>query len=247
MGEPSANLASTSPAGPDGVEQRLGRLDWPSLEGQLGARGYARTAPVLTAAECTGVASLYDDDGRFRTRIDMARYNFGRGEYSYFDYPLPPLVATLRTCLYRHLAPLAGRMMAALGATERYPPDHEAYLRHCQARPTPLVLRYRAGDYNNLHRDLYGDVLFPLQATIMLSRRGDDYTGGEFLLVENRARQQSRGSAIPAEQGEMLIFPVHTRPVEGKRGMLKATMRHGVSPIESGERFALGIIFHDSA
>ena len=182
MGEPSVNLASTSPAGPDGVEQRLGRLDWLSLEGQLGARGYARTAPVLTAAECTGVASLYDDDGRFRTRIDMVRYNFGRGEYSYFDYPLPPLVATLRTCLYRHLAPLAGRMMAALGATERYPPDHEAYLRHChaagQARPTPLVLRYRAGDYNNLHRDLYGDVLFPLQATIMLSRRGDDYTGG---------------------------------------------------------------------
>ena len=246
MTTPRRPLASL----PATVARRLARLDWAALEAAIEARGFARTAAVLGPAECTCLSALYDEDARFRTRIDMARHGFGRGAYSYFDYPLPPLVAALREHLYGALAQIANRMMAALGAAERYPGEHEHYLERCHAagqrRPTPLLLRYRAGDFNNLHRDLYGDLLFPLQATIMLSGRGADYAGGEFLLLENRPRQQSRGVAIPAEQGEMLIFPVHSRPVAGKRGVLRATMRHGVSPIERGQRLALGIIFHDA-
>ena len=232
------------------LPRRIAELPWDEIEQALEAHGYARTSPLLTPEECRAVARLFRDRRRFRSRIEMARYRFGEGEYAYFSEPLPALVAALRKQLYPRLAPIANRMMAAMGQAERYPPTLEAYRRRCHAagqrKPTPLLLRYEAGGYNCLHRDLYGELLFPLQVTAMLSRRGADYDGGEFLLLENRPRQQARGEAIPAEQGELLIFPVFERPVPGKRGTLRAAMRHGVSRIISGERFALGIIFHDA-
>lgn len=233
------------------LRQRIRALDWPAIEAAIAERGYARTRPVLSPAACQALAALYADDSRFRSRIDMARHRFGEGDYGYFAEPLPAVVAALRDALYQNLAPIANRMAAQLGGEPRYPKTLAAYRRRCrdagQTKPTPLLLRYTAGGYNCLHRDLYGDLLFPLQATIMLSRREVDYQGGEFLLVENRPRQQSRGEAIAAEQGEMLVFPVTERPVQGKRGMLRAAMRHGVSRIHAGERYALGIIFHDAA
>jgi len=232
-------------------EEKFAALDWSGIEAAIAAQSYARTEPVLSPDTCRHLIALYDEDARFRSRIDMARYRFGQGDYAYFAEPLPDVVAELRLALYAHLAPIANRMMSALRAEPRYPATLEAYRRQChaagQTKPTPLLLRYRAGGYNCLHRDLYGDLLFPLQATIMLSRRDRDYRGGEFLLVENRPRQQARGTAIAPDQGEMLIFPVFERPVEGKRGMLRAAMRHGVSQIHAGERYALGIIFHDAA
>ncbi len=231
--------------------ERLAALEWSAIEAAIAAQGYAHTGPVLSPECCRGLIGLYADDERFRSRIDMARYRFGQGDYAYFAEPLPEVVAELRGALYGRLAPIANRMMAALRAEPRYPATLEAYRRQChtagQTKPTPLLLHYRAGGYNCLHRDLYGELLFPLQATIVLSRRDRDYHGGEFLLVENRPRQQARGTAIAPDQGEMLIFPVFERPVEGKRGVLRAAMRHGVSEIHAGERYALGIIFHDAA
>jgi len=181
----------------------------------------------------------------------MARYGFGQGAYSYFADPLPPMVAHLRTHLYTHLAPIANHMMAAMNQSQRYPATHESFRKECwgqgQARPTPLLLRYEAGGFNCLHRDLYGPTLFPLQAMVMLSQRGKDFEGGEFLLVENRPRQQARGIVLNPDQGDVILFPVSDRPVQGKRGILRASMRHGVSPITSGQRWALGIIFHDAS
>lgn len=233
------------------IEERIAALHWPDIEAAVGERGYARTPRLLSAAECRSLTALYGDDQRFRARIDMARHGFGLGDYAYFAEPLPEPVAALRRALYARLAPLANRMTEAMGGEVRYPKTLDAYRRRCHAagqrRPTPLLLRYRAGGYNNLHRDLYGELLFPLQAAAMLSRPGADYEGGEFLLVENRPRRQARGEAIAAEQGELLIFPVYERPVAGKRGILKAAMRHGVSRLHKGERYALGIIFHDAA
>ena len=232
------------------LSARIAALDWPTIEVSIGEQGYARTPPLLRAADCRRLIALYSDDSNFRSRIDMARYQFGVGDYAYFTEPLPPLVTILRQELYIRLAPIANCMMTAMGRAERYPSTLAAYRRRCyaagQRKPTPLLLRYSAGGYNRLHRDLYGDLAFPLQATAMLSRRGADYEGGEFLLVENRARQQSRGEAIAAERGELLIFPVNERPVPGARGMARAAMRHGVSPVRAGERYALGIIFHDA-
>ncbi len=232
------------------IAQRIDGLDWTGIEAALDDHGHASTGRLLDAAECNELIALYDDDARFRSRIDMARYRFGSGDYAYFANPLPGPVAELRHALYRHLAPIANRMTAAMGRPERYPTTLDAYLETChaagQTRPTPLMLRYRSGGFNNLHRDLYGALIFPLQAVAMLSRPGEDYTGGEFLLVENRPRQQARGEAVTAEQGELVIFPVFERPVAGKRGSLRAAMRHGVSRVRSGERYALGCIFHDA-
>lgn len=220
------------------------------MEAALAAKGYARSGPLLTEAECGALAALYPRDDVFRSRVEMARYRFGEGGYGYFARPLPRLVADLRGALYPRLAPIANRMMAALGRPARYPPRLAEFLARChaagQGRPTPLLLRYEAGGHNRLHQDLYGPLAFPLQAVIMLSRREVDYGGGEFLLVENRPRQQAKGEAVAAEQGEMIVFPVQERPVPGKRGMLRAGMRHGVSTIHRGERYALGIIFHDA-
>jgi hypothetical protein len=233
-----------------GVRGRLDRLDWQAIESDLSQRGHARAPGVLTAAECRALIALEPDDRRFRSRIDMARFGFGVGRYGYFARPLPPLVAELRDAAYARLAPIANRWMEALRDDTRYPPRLDDFLARCasrdQTKPTPLLLRYDAGGYNCLHRDLYGDVAFPLQATCFLSRRGIDYEGGEFLLVEQRPRAQSRGIAIAPERGEMLIFPNAVRPIAGRRGAYRAQVRHGVSPLAHGVRHALGIIFHDA-
>jgi len=206
---------------------------------------------LLEREECAGLARLYRDERRFRSRIDMERYRFGVGEYKYFAAPLPPLVGALRVQLYRRLAPVANRWAEMLDADERYPGDLAAYLARCaahgQCRPTPLLLHYTTGGYNCLHQDLYGALAFPLQLTCVLSEAGTDYTGGELLLVEQRPRAQSRGEVITLARGEAVIFPTRFRPVGGARGYYRATMRHGVSRLHSGERLSLGIIFHDAA
>lgn len=232
------------------IRERLARVDWRAAEASLWELGYARTPPILTPAECAALVALYEEDRCFRSRIDMERHRFGVGEYAYFALPLPATVRELRTHGYRHLAPVATRWMERLGDSVRFPPRLRDYLAFChargQTRPTPLLLRYGVGGYNCLHRDLYGEAVFPLQLTCFLSRRGKDYTGGDFLLVEQRPRSQARGEALSLEQGELLVFPVAERPVEGRRGILRASMRHGVSRITSGSRYALGIIFHDA-
>jgi hypothetical protein len=230
---------------------RVARLDWQAIERDLWAFGSTKTLPVLTPEECTSLIALYADEGRFRKHVDMARRRFGEGHYRYFAYPLPPLVQTLRTAAYPPLAAIANRWMQALGLPERYPPTLADFLRVCQAhgqtRPTPLLLRYEIGGYNCLHQDLYGEVAFPLQITCFLSRHPEEYTGGTFLLVEQRPRAQSRGEAIVTDQGEMVIFTTRFRPVAGRRGYSRMTMRHGVSRVTSGRRYTLGVIFHDAA
>ena len=233
------------------IAARLAGLDWPAIEASLSDLGYAKTPPVLTPDECAALIALYRDDTRFRSRVDMARYRFGLGEYKYFALPLPPVVETLQTHAYPPLAAVANRWETLLGTKRRYPEDltglRALCARHGQTKPTPLLLHYDAGGYNCLHQDLYGEIAFPLQLTCFLSRRGGDYTGGEFLLVEQRPRAQSRGEAITTEQGEIVIFTTRHRPVRGARGYSRATMRHGVSRVLSGQRHTLGVIFHDAA
>ena len=232
------------------IKGRLGRLDWQEIERSLRQHGYAKAGPVLTPAECAELIALYADDARFRSRIDMARFRFGVGEYKYFAAPLPPLVQALRAHAYPPLAAIANRWEAALGTTTLHPPDLDSLLARCgkrgQTKPTPLLLRYEADGYNCLHQDLYGDVVFPLQLACFLSRRGVDYTGGDFLLVEQRPRAQSRGEAIATEQGEVVVFPTRYRPVVGARGYSRAAVRHGVSRVLTGSRHTLGVIFHDA-
>lgn len=227
------------------------KFDAADFAAGIDALGHARIPAVLGAAECARLAKLWPRDELFRSRIDMARHRFGEGAYKYFDYPLPPAVAKLREAVYPALAEVANGMAAALGRAERYPPRLADWLATChaagQTRPTPLLLRYEAGGWNALHRDLYGPLVFPLQATILLSRPGEDFEGGEFLLVEQRPRQQSMGSAVALAQGEMIVFPVFDRPVAGARGSYRAQLRHGVSRVARGERFTLGLIFHDAA
>jgi hypothetical protein len=233
------------------LEARIADLDWEGLERSLWEWGWAKTPPVLSPDECGELIALYSHDQRFRSRVDMARYRFGVGEYKYFAEPLPPTVAALRTHAYRYLHPVANRWEQVMGKRRRYPEDLEEFLAVCaasgQRKPTPLLLRYEPGGYNCLHQDLYGDVAFPLQVTCVLSRRGADYTGGESLLVEQRPRAQSRGDAVLVEQGEALIFTTRDRPVRGARGYYRATMRHGVSRLLSGQRYSLGVIFHNAA
>ena len=232
------------------VQGRIDEVDWLAAEADLGRDGFARLPGLVSADACRRLAKLYPDDRHFRARIDMERYRYGIGDYSYFAAPLPDLVTALRAGLFPHLAPIANRMNESMGREPRYPGTLEDYLGACheagQSRPTPLLLRYSAGGYNCLHRDLYGALVFPLQVMVMLSRRGRDYEGGQFLLVENLPRRQARGEAIEVAQGEAVIFPVHERPVPGKRGMLRASLRHGVSRITEGERMTLGVIFHDA-
>lgn len=233
------------------VAARLDAVDWAAAEAAIIEEGRSCTAAVLEPSECAALAALHGDDTRFRSRIDMARHAYGRGDYGYFADPLPPVVAALRESLYRRLAPVANRMMAALRRDQRYPAELGEFRARCaaagQTRPTPLLLHYEVDGFNCLHRDLYGDLAFPLQAVILLSRPGVDFTGGEFLLVENRPRRQASGEVVSLAQGNMLIFPVSERPVAGKRGPQRATMRHGVSRVRSGERYTLGVIFHDAA
>ena len=233
------------------TEQRVAALDWAQIAAGLNARGCASTGPLLSPAECAAIAAGYADADAFRSRVVMARHGFGSGEYKYYAYPLPTLIASLRASLYPPLAAVANRWQQALGHSTRFPGEHAAFLQQCheggQTRPTPLLLQYGAGDYNCLHQDLYGALHFPLQAAILLSRPGPDFTGGAFVLTEQRPRIQSRAEVVPLTQGEAVLFAVNQRPVQGARGTYRVTMRHGVSRVLSGSRHTLGIIFHDAA
>ncbi|MFC7498963.1 2OG-Fe(II) oxygenase [Enterovirga sp. GCM10030262] len=229
---------------------QIDQMDWARIGGDLNAQGWAVAKALLGAEECAGLSMLYEEDGRFRGTVTMARHGFGKGEYRYFAYPLPGIVADLRTQLYARLAPVANRWNRTMGIDTSFPDNHADFLARChaagQARPTPLILRYGPGDYNCLHQDLYGEHVFPLQAAILLDRPGEDFTGGEFLLTEQRPRMQSRGSVVPLRQGDAVIFAVNQRPVQGSRGPYRVTMRHGVSALRSGRRHTLGIILHDA-
>jgi hypothetical protein len=239
----------------DGLAERVAAIDWQRVEDDLQAEGNARIERLITPPECGALASLYDEGpeegGIFRSRIVMARHGFGRGEYKYFSYPLPALIAGLREALYPHLVPVANRWSEALGIGVGFPPRHAAFIKRChaggQSRPTPLLLRYRAGDYNCLHQDLYGSHVFPLQVVVLLSEPGRDFEGGEFVMTEQRPRMQSRPIVLPLRQGDAAVIAVHQRPVQGVRGVYRVNLRHGVSRVRSGLRTTAGIIFHDAA
>lgn len=235
---------------PELAAERVVAADWPRVAAALDDQGYA-TLPLLSAAECRELTRVYDDDDAFRRRIVMQQHAYGSGEYKYFRYPLPEMVQAVRQAIYPHLAPIAEKWRKRLGEPGAFPAALAEYLDAChqagQERPTPLMLKYGPGDYNRLHQDLYGPLIFPLQLTVLLSDPQSDFAGGEFLLVEQRLRVQPRGEVVPLRQGEAVIFPVHHRPVKGARGFFRVTMRHGVSRIRNGERFTLGIIFHDAA
>jgi hypothetical protein len=235
----------------DRVGARLARIDWQRVARELDADGWSRLGPLLLPGECRALVRLYDDATRFRSTVDMQRHRFGRGEYRYFASPLPAPVAALRVGLYERLAPLAHRWAAALGRPDDYPRTLPEYLARChragQTRPTPLLLRYRTGDYNCLHQDLYGALAFPFQVVVPLSEPGRDHGGGELILYEQRPRQQSRATAVVAAAGQGVVFTNRERPLHGARGVFRAQMRHGLSTVTHGERFALGIIFHDAS
>jgi hypothetical protein len=242
--------ARSAPSFPGSIEARLAALDWEAVGARLDADGCALIGPVLSPAECQELAATYDDDARFRSRIVMARHGFGRGEYKYFGHPLPDLVASLRATLYPRLAAIANRWNEALSIDVRYPDALASFLERChgagQTKPTPLLLKYGEGDYNCLHQDLYGEHVFPLQVAFLLSEPGTDFTGGEFVLTEQRPRMQSRVEVVPLGRGAGVVFPVHHRPVRGARGVYRVNMRHGVSRMRSGHRHTLGVIFHDA-
>jgi len=233
------------------IAERLARLDWAAIGPSLNDCGHARTPALLTGAECADLRALYAEAARFRSRVDMARYRFGVGEYKYFANPLPGVVQELREHAYPQLAIVANRWETALKTRARHPADLAGLAALCarrgQKKPTPLLLRYEAGGYNCLHQDIYGDVVFPIQLTVLLSEPGKDFEGGDFMLVEQRPRAQSQGSVVHLEQGEAVIFTTRYRPAAGARGYYRTNMRHGVSRILSGERYTLGIIFHDAA
>ncbi|MBV9757757.1 MAG: 2OG-Fe(II) oxygenase [Alphaproteobacteria bacterium] len=247
---PEPPHAARKPVATAPVSPRLDHVDWEKIAAALDARGYATTPPLLDGEKCRGLAALYAEDAPFRSRVVMQRHAFGQGEYKYFDYPLPPLVQALRSSIYPHLAPVANRWRAALGEGEKFPPTLDAFLAECHAagqpRPTPLLLQYGADDYNCLHQDLYGPLVFPLQLTVLLSDPAHDFSGGEFVLVEQRPRAQSKAEVVPLAQGAAVIFAVHHRPVRGTRGWYRVMLRHGVSRVRSGSRHTLGIIFHDA-
>jgi uncharacterized protein len=238
---------TAGPATPD----RLRSTDWDGVAQHLDERGAAVVERLLTPSECSSIAASYADDARFRSRIVMARHGFGRGEYKYFDHPLPPLVRRLREALYPQLVPIANRWHEAMGIDVRFPLSHAAFLARChaagQTRPTPLLLQYGPGDYNCLHQDLYGEHVFPVQVVVLLSEPGRDFTGGEFVMTEQRPRMQSRPMVLPLRQGDAAVIAVHQRPVVGSRGVYRVNLRHGVSEVREGRRHTLGIIFHDAA
>ena len=225
-------------------------IDWQHISDELGARGCAIIPRLLQPKQCSSLVDLYADRELFRSRVVMSRHGFGRGEYQYFKYPLPDLVAALRTRLYPHLASIANRWNELLRDDVRFPDDHAEFIKRChaagQVRPTPLLLQYETDDYNCLHQDLYGEHVFPLQVAVLLSQPGNDFTGGEFVLTEQRPRMQSRAEVVPLEQGDAVVFAVHHRPVQGTRGIYRVNMRHGVSRLRSGHRHTLGVIFHDA-
>lgn len=245
-------MTRTSTNGRDSalIRQRVAALDWNSRQDDLNHGGFATTGPLLTPAECQELISGYDSERLFRSRVVMARHGFGQGEYKYYSYPLPGPIAELRESFYSRLAPVANEWQQMLKSAQKYPASHPEYLDRChragQRLPTPLLLKYGEGDYNCLHRDIYGELLFPMQVAILLSAPGKDFEGGEFVLTEQRPRMQSRVAVVPLQMGEGVIFAVNQRPVTGNRGVYRVAMRHGVSRIRSGQRFTLGIIFHDA-
>ena len=230
--------------------ERIEKLDWPTTAGELNETGWSMLRGVLTAPETAAIAAMYSGDTKFRSTVVMARHGFGRGEYKYFSYPLPPLVAELRASIYPHLSSIANHWNELMGIDARFPNAHEAFIARChragQTRPTPLLLQYGEGDYNALHQDLYGEQVFPLQVAFLLSEPGTDFTGGEFVLTEQRPRMQTRAEVVPLRRGDAVIFAVHHRPHKGSKGYYRVNMRHGVSRIRSGHRHTLGVIFHDA-
>ena len=246
----SAAQSVRRPTPPSDLAARVDAIDWAEATTELDAQGCAVLKGLLSPDECRALASLYPQDRHFRSKVVMGRHGFGRGEYKYFAYPLPELIAELRPALYARLRDIANRWNEAMGIDIRYPRDHDAFLKRChaagQTRPTPLLLQYEAGDYNCLHQDLYGEHVFPLQVAILLSEPGRDFTGGEFVLTEQRPRMQSRPEVVPLRQGDAVAFAVHVRPAQGTRGTYRANLRHGVSRIRSGQRHTLGVIFHDA-
>ncbi|GES52494.1 prolyl 4-hydroxylase [Rhizobium sp. NBRC 114257] len=232
------------------IVARVDAYDWPSLAGELDGFGCAVLPKLLAPDECNAISRLYPEERHFRSHVIMARHGFGRGEYRYFNYPLPGLLGGLRTALYPRLADIANRWNERMGLEERYPDEHAAFLRQCheagQRRPTPLLLQYVPGDFNCLHQDLYGELAFPIQVAILLSEPGRDFTGGEFVLTEQRPRMQSRVDVVPLRQGDAVAFAVHNRPVRGTKGNYRVNLRHGVSRVRSGKRHTVGIIFHDA-
>jgi uncharacterized protein len=226
-------------------------IEWERVARDLDAQGSAVIERLISPKECAAVAALYPNDALFRSRVVMAKHGFGQGEYKYFAYPLPELIAKLRTTLYPHLAAVANRWNEAMGMELGFPAKHSEFIKRChgagQRRPTPLLLQYGPGDYNCLHQDLYGEHVFPLQLTLLLSEPGRDFAGGEFVLTEQRPRMQSRAEVVPLRQGDAVIFAVHHRPVRGTRGAYRVNLRHGVSRVRSGRRHTAGIIFHDAA
>jgi uncharacterized protein len=232
------------------IAARVESIDWPAVSADLDAYGWAGFKGLLTAEECRDISGLYADSRKFRSHVIMAQHGFGRGEYKYFSYPLPEMIAGLRTAIYPQLAPIANRWNESMGIQVRYPDSHALFIERChqagQTRPTPLLLQYGAGDYNALHQDVYGEHAFPLQLAILLSEPERDFTGGEFVLTEQRPRMQSRAEVVPLRQGDGVVFAVHHRPVEGTRGSYRVNLRHGVSRLRSGRRHTLGIIFHDA-
>lgn len=248
MSTPAILRQSEAVCGSMAIDGR--RDDWSSLPESLDGTGVARIRDLLPRETCRELAGLYSQDSLFRSRVVMSRHGFGRGEYRYFAYPLPPVVAHLRAALYSQLVGIANRWNQLLGDPIRFPESHQQFLARChaagQCRPTPLLLQYTEGDYNCLHQDLYGQHVFPLQVTILLSQPGEDFEGGEFVLTEQRPRMQSRAEVVPLLQGEAAVFAVHHRPVRGARGFYRVKHRHGVSRIRRGSRQTLGIIFHDA-
>jgi uncharacterized protein len=242
--------AKIAAADPNSVSRRIGGYDWSAIGSDLNAFGCAVLQKLLSPDECAGIAALYPREQHFRSHVHMARHGFGKGEYRYFKYPLPALIADLRTALYPHVVTFANEWNARMNIGARYPKAHADYLEVChqagQTRPTPLLLQYTAGDFNCLHQDLYGELAFPLQSTILLSEPGRDFSGGEFVLTEQRPRMQSRVEVVSLQQGDAVIFAVHNRPVQGTKGAYRVNLRHGVSRIRAGGRHTLGIIFHDA-
>lgn len=246
----SATMKTQPVAIGEGIESRVQAIEWACVAAHLDAHGWTMLEGMLSAEECQAIAGLYEGGGRFRSHVVMARHGFGRGEYKYFSYPLPDIIGDLRTAIYPRLTPIANRWNQAMGIDMRYPAEHAEFLARChaagQTRPTPLLLQYGKDDFNCLHQDLYGDHVFPFQVAFLLSQPGKDFTGGEFVLTEQRPRMQSRVEVVPLRQGDGVIFAVHHRPVKGARGVYRVNLRHGVSRVRSGHRHTAGVIFHDA-